>query len=255
MNKRKSALVASLFSILVIFGIILSLGVNVFGKREGEDQLTALKSLSLVDVSIDADSKVSRMNALYSLLSVMGLSEEARTYTGDCPFYDVLDNQIGYAYEKGLVIGGGFDRFMPYESMQTDDMLLMCLRAIGYSITSITITANDIHREAENTGIYAYDDSDDLLFYMNGAQLGEILWNMLGVTMPESNVTFAENLISLGIITADDYESAVKNVQYAFGKKNRAVTDAVTEEIETETTGRETEPPKPDDPWGPIWRP
>ena len=253
MNKRKSALVASLFSVLIVFGIILSLGVNVFGKREGEDQLSALKSLSLVDDSITADGEVTRVTALKSLLSVMGLSDEADQYTGSYGFYDATDGQICYAREKGLVIGDGFDFFMPDEAIRTDDMLLMCLRALGFGVVSIT--SDEIHRESENMGIYAYDDSDDLLLYMNGAQLGEILWNMLGLNMPEGGITYAENLIALGVFTAEDYENAQKNVQYAFGKKNRAVTNAITAEEETDTTGRETEPPKPDDPWGPIWRP
>lgn len=268
---KKSKLTAVLVSVLV-FSILASAFItSALGSDEntGVTPFDALVDLGLAE-SIPKNANIARIDALKSLLCVIGEIENAEKYEGNIDFCDINGDSapyVSYASELGIIIGDGNGFFYPDKAITLEEMLIMSLRTLGYT----DIDEDNVYSLAENAQLYTYTHDDSLYFYLNGGRMAEILWNLLSAEISGSESTYAQLLMEIGMIDSERYGEALASVSYVFGDTTNARTYALTEETESqpETTNPETTKPettKPEtttkpsntennDGWSPIWRP
>lgn len=276
---KRTKLMTIVISLLLIMALGVVFVTTALGSGENNymTPLQALENLDLVDY-MQKDATVPRSYAVYALLSVIGELDTALNSEDECSFSDV-DNDfapyIGYAEELGIILGDGGGVFAPDRPITLEEMLTMCLRALGHSPSP-----ENVYILAESEMLYTYSAGDSLYFYLTADKLGEILWNMLSVNVGEESLTYAEMLVEIGILDATTYEEITAQVYYEFGETTNVLTGAVSgvetvepvESVEPEDTTTpdsesesvsETEPPKPpkppqvdtDDGWSGIWSP
>ncbi len=265
----KNKKILNLISATVIFAALAFLfAVSAIGNSNDiYTPLEALEALELIP-DMENDDKISRIDALSALLSIMGEQSNASGFKGTPCFSDTKDPIASYAHVMGIIHGDDVGFFSPNRYVNAAEMLTMCLRALGEN----DITNENVYDLALSNELYTYTDDDNLFFYLTAEKMGEMLWNMMLQTPKSSNISYAERLIELAIIDSDLFTEITEHVEYTFGDVTRASTgciDRIIIETETVTDDATTEPPvsedttkpspstttKENEDWSPIWRP
>lgn len=250
MNKKFSAVIAAV--VAVALGVCFAVSSFGFVKDNyGEDQIRALSDIGLIGGS-DVGASVTRGEALRTVMIAASLDGDIEDYTGAatyCPYVDMsadLEPYIVAAYSMGIVSDMPFDEFRETDNITLTEMLVITLRACGYTVTE----ADDVFGIAENALIYKTCEADMLVFELPYACYAEILWNMLNVKGVSAEKTFAELLIDSGFMTPEAFEAAkVGMADYVFGQEHDYATNAivrtdpVSEEDSTSDSGAETTTP------------
>ncbi len=179
-------------------------------------------------VKADANSTISRMEALMLVLEATGYDKKALEEVQVCPFTDVDEEQqvyVGYAYYKKLTYGVSDVEFAPDRIITREEFLAIVLRLIGYNASP---TSTWLYERAEMSGIYpekcegdfTENEEKDILvraLYANCYSNGSKLKDLSGVTIGDEFVPLVENAIvhpytsalsevssKLGVITFDE---------------------------------------------------
>ncbi len=232
---KRSKILTVLISILMVVALAAFFAGSVIGNAANKNK-TPLKALELLKLvpSISSSNTVTRMDALSYVLKITG--KENANISTDSAFVDVNASDlltVCNAKELGIIWGDGFDRFYPNRAITLEEMLIMCLRAMGYAPT-----AENVYELAEAKGIYKYSSGDNLYFNLTAGKVGEILWNLLSATDEISGVSYSSLLAEKGVLDGDYYADVCEQVNYTFGETSKVITEIVTENN-----------------WSPTWKP
>lgn len=263
---KNTKLITILISLLV-FSLLTSAFVTGAVGSEDNGAITpydAMVTLGYID-GLERNDTLTRIDALITLFRITGVENDAASYDGGAAFLDVgegLSSYASYAAEKGISVGDGYSFFSPFRPVTLQEMLILTLRALGYS----DVDMDNVYDLAKEAGLYVYTDQDDLYYYLTVGRMAEILWNLLNTAPSGSDATFADLLIELEELDESLYNEMISTVTYVFGDTTNASTAARTD---TESIKPETSKPvdtKPDEPegtyeteenegWSPIWKP
>ena len=104
-----------------------------------EKSATALNSLNLfkgTGEGFELDREATRMEAVVTIIRLLGQEDEALKCTYSHPFTDVplwADRYAAYAYEKGIVGGVSYTEFGYSTRASVQQFSALLLRALGYS--------------------------------------------------------------------------------------------------------------------------
>lgn len=235
--------------------------VMVSGSKKAEDPVIFLSISELFDFPEISGENVSRAEALHMLLVIAGEDKNASEASVESYFTDVKDNvkkEADYAYSKGIVFGDGDGLFFPNNEITLEEMLAMVLRVLGEDPADTETTFS----LADTLKIYPDSASNSLCFFLSEEQCGEILWNLMNTEKPGAEgATFADALVSAGVIPDGAVSSIYDEIDYDFDAPH----DVITNHIGESTSDTEPETTKPavttkpevttEGGWSPIWRP
>lgn len=172
----------------------------------------SLKTLGLFngvsDTNFDLNREPTRTEAVVMLIRLLGKDAEAKNGAWTHSFTDVpqwANNYVGYAYSKGLVKGVSDTKFGTGNAT-SQTLLTLILRALGYSdVQGADFTYADPFTLAKSLGVLPdFVDKKDFL----RADSVIIMYASLGATMKGTNGTLADKLISDGVFTKTQFDTA-----------------------------------------------
>lgn len=148
-----------ILTFLLVAALALGIAAPSFAAYVSTDEavsvLTALGMIRGGDSGMELDRAPTRAEALVMLLRLLGLEQEAASYTGTSGLTDVrgtwAEKYIAYAENAGLVRGAG-GRFNGDSAASVRDYLTFMLRALGYA-EGRDFTWNDSIAFADKIGL------------------------------------------------------------------------------------------------------
>lgn len=112
------------------------------------------------------ENSASRAQGLVMFLRILGLEEEALSYTGASPFTDVPKTHwaypyVAYAYAQGLTSGTSADRFSPDRAITCQHYATFLLRALHYREGSDFTYAGAL-KDLAALGVFSQQEVDTL---------------------------------------------------------------------------------------------
>lgn len=103
-------------------------------------RVRALEQMGLflgTNTGFQLESTADRAQGLVMFLRLLGLEDEALSYTGSCPFTDVkghwAERYVAYGYSQGLTGGTSLTTFSPNSKITCQQYATFLLRALGYT--------------------------------------------------------------------------------------------------------------------------
>lgn len=192
------------------------------GARAGyEEKYTvyadALKVMDLfrgTGVSYELERAPTRQEALVMLIRLLGEEQEALACTAETPFKDPpiwADGKkyIAYGYVMGYTNGTSPTTFSPTVNSALEQYLTFVLRALGYKDGTDFVWNTTSRDLAVQLGLLSRGELDVIAregFMRDHVVL--ISYRALFARLKDSGVTLAEQLISRGIITWEQFDTA-----------------------------------------------
>ena len=146
-----------------------------------------------------------RAEAVTMLVRLLGKEEEALAGDWETPFSDVngwAEPYIGYAYANGLTKGISNETFGSSNASNETQYLTFVLRAMGYDDTKGDFAWNKARALSDEIGITSANAASKTF---TRADVADISYNALDVSMKGSDQSLAEKLIKERVFTAEDY--------------------------------------------------
>ncbi len=201
----------SLVAVLCVLFCALAAGAEARDTSAEETTAAALKSLGLFrgvsDTNFDLNRAPTRVEALVMLIRTLGKESEALGGNWTHPFTDVpswADPYVGYAYENGLTKGVSATSFGSGPASAAMYVTFV-LRALNYSDANGDFSWNDPFTLARGIGILP--GTVNLNEFWR-ADVALVSFAALTANLKDTNTTLAEQLVSVGTFTWEQYESA-----------------------------------------------
>lgn len=171
------------------------------------DALASLNLFKGTDYGYDLNRSATRIESLIMLIRILGEETEALASTATHPFTDVAswaDSYVAYAYEQGYTVGQSDTIFGSDQTVSYLDYYTFLLRALNYE-DNVDFTWSGADIKALEVGIIdtAFDAECKVTFYRD--QIAHVSYNLLDVTLKNSELTLADELSNKGIINLEDY--------------------------------------------------
>lgn len=155
----------------------------------------------------DLARKATNSEAVMMLVRLLGKEKTATSGNWVHPFTDVsaTDKYVGYAYQNGLVTGSSATT-LGTGGASAQMYLSMVLRALGYSEAAGDFVSTAPEQLASQIGLLPADVSLNNFIRADIAMVSEAA---LGTKLKGSNLTLGDRLISEGVFTKAQYDSAM----------------------------------------------
>lgn len=234
-----------LFCCLMALVVLLSLGcIFAFASASDRNETAmadALNALGLFRGRNDGyalDKSLTRAEAVTMITRFLGAEDEALATEYELPFIDMPEwavPYIGYAYTNKITNGTGEDIFSPDDKIPQNQFVTLVLRLLGYDDAKGDFDYRTPYALAVSVGLVDEDYAPDSF---DRGDMVRICYNALEAEYKNSSITVSDKLISDGVFTRREYNSAVGSVpSYTTGGSWPDVPDPAVPP--------QTQPPKP----------
>lgn len=173
------------------------------------DKLVSLHLFRGTESGYQLDRSPTRLQGLIMLIRLLGLEDEALACTEANPFTDVNSPYATYAYGKGITLGTGPDTFSPGRALSAKHYVTFLLRALGYDDGAGDFSFDTSLSFAAGLSMMTSSATQTLAgISMNRGDMVDLSYAALTCRLKNSGRTLAEKLVSDGVFTQAEGQSA-----------------------------------------------